>query len=130
MKCGFEVEGEDRDNDAQDGPAERDHRGGQPQLVDVVPLQVRLLPPADFIGNLLVRIHFIIVMIRWTGLAPWEFESPFPGSLTSTFLEPADKSPWNAGLLALPQSIRARLFGEPRLSSSCTKVYLVIYDSG
>ena len=26
-------------------------------------------------------------MIRWTGLAPWEFEFPFPGSLTSTFLE-------------------------------------------
>jgi len=40
-----------------------------------------------FIDNLLVRIHFIIVMIRWAGLAPWEFESPFPGSLTSTFLE-------------------------------------------
>ena len=39
------------------------------------------------IDNLLVRIHFIIVMIRWTGLAPWEFESPFPGSLTSTFLD-------------------------------------------
>ena len=34
----------------------------------------------------LVRIHFIIVMIRWTGLVPWEFEFPFPGSLTSTFL--------------------------------------------
>ena len=34
--------------------------------------------------NLLVRIHFIIVVIRWTGLAPWEFEFPFPGSLTST----------------------------------------------
>ena len=30
-----------------------------------------------FIDNLLVRIHFIIVMIRWTGLAPWEFEFPF-----------------------------------------------------
>ena len=29
-----------------------------------------------FIDNLLVRIHFIIVMIRWTGLAPWEFEFP------------------------------------------------------
>jgi len=29
-----------------------------------------------FIDNPLVRIHFIIVMIRWTGLAPWEFESP------------------------------------------------------
>ena len=39
-----------------------------------------------FIDNLLVQIHFIIVMIRWTGLAPWEFEFPFPGSLTSTFL--------------------------------------------
>jgi len=39
-----------------------------------------------FIDNLLVRIHFIIAMIRWTGLAPWGFEFPFPGSLTSTFL--------------------------------------------
>ena len=26
-------------------------------------------------------------MIRWTGLAPWEFELPFSGSLTSTFLQ-------------------------------------------
>ena len=25
-------------------------------------------------------------MLRWTGLAPWKFEFPFPGSLTSTFL--------------------------------------------
>ena len=40
-----------------------------------------------FIDNLLVRIHFIILMIRWTGLAPWEFAFTFPGSLTSTFLE-------------------------------------------
>jgi len=48
---------------------------------------VRAGPEREFfIGNLLVRIHFIIVMIRWTGLAPWEFEFPFPGSLTSTFL--------------------------------------------
>ena len=39
-----------------------------------------------FIDNLLVRNHFIIEMIRWTGLAPWEFEFPFPGSLTSTIL--------------------------------------------
>ena len=30
-------------------------------------------------------------MIRWTGLAPWEFEFPFPGSLTSTFLQVAQK---------------------------------------
>ena len=38
-------------------------------------------------NKVLVRFHFIIEMIRWTGLAPWEFEFPFPGSLTSTFLE-------------------------------------------
>ena len=35
---------------------------------------------------LLVRIHFIMVMIWWTGLAPWEVEFPFSGSLISTFL--------------------------------------------
>jgi len=39
-----------------------------------------------FIDNLPVQIDFVIVMIRWTGLAPWEFEFPFAGSLTSTFL--------------------------------------------
>ena len=39
------------------------------------------------IDNLLVRIHFIIVVIRWTGLAPWDPQytgtiqtpSPFSG---------------------------------------------------
>jgi len=36
------------------------------------------------IDNLLVRIHFAIVIIWWTGLAPWEVESSFPGSLIST----------------------------------------------
>jgi hypothetical protein len=36
-----------------------------------------------FIDNLLVRIHFTVVMMRWTGLAPWKFEFPFSGSLTS-----------------------------------------------
>ena len=35
-----------------------------------------------FIANLLVRIHYIIVMMKWTGLAPWEFEFPVPSSLT------------------------------------------------
>ena len=38
------------------------------------------------IDNLLVRIHFIIEMIWWTGLAPWEFEFLVSGSLISTFL--------------------------------------------
>ena len=31
-----------------------------------------LLEREFFIDNLLVRIHFIIEMIWWTGLAPWE----------------------------------------------------------
>ena len=39
------------------------------------------------IGNLLVRIYLIIVMIRWTGLASWEFELAFPGSLTSEHMD-------------------------------------------
>ena len=34
----------------------------------------------------LVRIHVVIGMIRWTGLAPWDVEFPFPGRLASTFL--------------------------------------------
>ena len=38
-----------------------------------------------FIDNLLLQIHFVIEMIWWSGLAPWEFEFPFPGSITSTF---------------------------------------------
>ena len=38
------------------------------------------------IDNLLVRIHFIIEMIWWTGLASWEFECCCPGRLIATFL--------------------------------------------
>ena len=41
-----------------------------------------------FIDNILVQIHLIIEIIGWTGLAPLEFEFPFPGSLISTFLVP------------------------------------------
>ena len=48
-----------------------------------------------FIENLPVRIHLIIEMIWWTGLAPWVFEIPFAGSLISTFL-PQDKAIWRA----------------------------------
>ena len=43
-----------------------------------------------FIDNLLVRIHFIILMTWWTGLAPWEFEFPLPSSLTSALLDPRE----------------------------------------
>ena len=46
----------------------------------------------SFLENLLVRTHCIIEMIWWTGLALWEFEFPFPGSLTFTFLVPAPPS--------------------------------------
>jgi len=39
---------------------------------------LRTLRERDFFSdNLLVRIHFSNVMIRWTGLAPWELEFPF-----------------------------------------------------
>ena len=44
-----------------------------------------------FIDNRLVPIHFIFVMMWWTGLAPWEFEFSFPGSLISAFLWKAYK---------------------------------------
>ena len=44
----------------------------------LIALSKRVFPQERefFIDNLLVRIHFIIVMIRWTGLTPWEFEFP------------------------------------------------------
>ena len=42
-------------------------------------------PSAPGPRSAMVQIHFSIVMIRWTGLAPWEFEFPFQGILTSTF---------------------------------------------
>jgi len=65
--------------EAEGSPSRRAHNS-----IATAPLPEREF----FIDNLLVRIHFIIVMIGWTGLAPWKFEFPFPGSLTSTFLEP------------------------------------------
>ena len=40
-----------------------------------------------FSDNLLVRIHFVAVMSRWTDLAPWEFKFPCIVSLISTFLQ-------------------------------------------
>jgi len=52
----------------------------------LVRLEERESSLLTFVDNLLVRIHFIIVMIWWTGLAPWEFEFLFPGSHTSTFV--------------------------------------------
>ena len=58
------------------------------------------------IDNLLVRIHFIIVMIRWTGLAPWEFEfgaraDTWPGSLWEVLTAPA--KPWTLRTIGHPK---------------------------
>ena len=39
-----------------------------------LPNKVNIRERESFIDNLLVRIHFIIVMIGWTRLAPWEFD--------------------------------------------------------
>ena len=60
-------------------PAPRDGEARSPQ-------DYRGREKAFFADNLLVRILFIIVIVRRTGLAPWEFQFPFPGILTSTFL--------------------------------------------
>ena len=46
-----------------------------------------------FTDDLLVQIHFIIEIVWWIGLAPWEFEFPFPGSLVSTFLHSEPQIP-------------------------------------
>ena len=59
-----------------------------------------------FIDNLLVRIHCNIVMIRRTGLAPWDVEFPFPGSLTSSFLAGTDRPA--SGLMDPPRGRQAR----------------------
>jgi len=80
------------------------HRGERP-----LPLGEREF----FIDNLLVRIYFIIVMIRWTGLTPWEFKFPFPGSLTSTFLVPLE---------ILVQHMEERSRVSPLQMWSCTRV--------
>jgi len=59
--------------------------------------------------------RFPIAMIRWTGLSPWEFEFPFSGSLTSTFL--CRMQAWLEGDLARANNDRAAhpwivVFGE------------------
>ena len=40
----------------------------------------------SIVDKLLARIHLIVEMICWTGLALREFEFPSPGSLKSTFI--------------------------------------------
>ena len=62
-------------------PPSTDNAGRVHAPVQAAPGSVR--EREFFIDNLLVRVHRRV----WcTGLAPWEFESRFPGSLISTFL--------------------------------------------
>ena len=60
--------------EVEGGEEEADEAGREEELVAEHPLRRHCRQREFFIDNLLVRIHFIIVMIRWTGLAPWEFE--------------------------------------------------------
>jgi hypothetical protein len=76
-------------------------------------------PPLErefFTDNLLVRIHFIIVMIRWTGLAPWEFRSPFPGSLASA----TPSAQKGCGARLSPDQVRGVTTGVPRSYDTAT----------
>ena len=67
-------------------------------------------------------------MIKRTGLAPWEFEFPFPGSLTSTFLISAGGNLQREAGIVLSQ--RSRVRPPESLLSAYTSILLVMYDSG
>ena len=60
-------------------------------------------------------LHFIIEIIWWTGLAPWEIESPFPGGLMSTFLHQAQDQ--LDGEIRAPLHHRDNLVDHGRLNS-------------
>ena len=67
-------------------------RVDRPKVDKPVHFSLNILHEREFvIDNLLVRIHFLIEMIWWIGLAPWEFEVPLPGNFKFTFLEPPAK---------------------------------------
>ena len=54
------------------GGVEREDEGWLERLLSDQTRDRCLREREFFIDNLLVRIHLIVVMIRWTGLAPWE----------------------------------------------------------
>jgi len=86
------------------------------RVADPVPREDRHTCQREFfIDNLLVRIHFGIVMIRRTGLAPWEFEFPFPGSLTSATPQPSARQLPPATSSELYRGIRKGSFPSVRL---------------
>jgi len=65
--------GASKPEEAAGHPSAETH--GKPQTLSPKP---KTQKREFFIDILLVRIRFIIVMIRGTGLAPWELEFPFP----------------------------------------------------
>jgi len=67
----------------------------------------------SFIDNLLVRIHFIVVMIRWTGHAPWEFEFPFPLHRQVDGRGAAERVVQGSGGAARPQGPERPLVAHP-----------------
>ena len=102
-------------------------------LTSFVTLLARVVCEKEFfIDNLLVRIHFIVGMIRWAGLAQWEFELSFPSSLTSTFLGFRDTSGQSGVCLdssIAPTGQTCDVFFSslllPSLELSNTKVYAI-----
>ena len=66
-----------------------------------------------FIDNLLVPIHFIIAMIRWTGRAPREFEFPVPGSLISSLMALEEAEMDRASHLLPQENCRPLTTAEP-----------------
>jgi hypothetical protein len=94
------------------------------------PTQLRCTPPGseldvDLHVVLLVRIHYIIIMIKWTGLAPWEFELAFPSSLTSTSL--AASSTWTCAWWPrspkAPTPARSRCLSQSQFSVDLSQSY-------
>ena len=88
--------------------------GDQPSVPNCLLRRVALVVEggeSSLLTSLLV--HFIIEMIRWAGLAPCEFEFPFPASLIPTFLW------WGAilaGKASCKEDERAAGAGSPTLS--------------
>ena len=54
-------------------------------------------------------------MFRWTGLAPWEFEFPFPGSLTSTSPPPGPRAPASRKSTPSESQLRQMTYASQRM---------------
>ena len=78
------------------------------------PLHAPAAAQRDFlIVNPLVRIHYIIVMIRGIGLVPWGLKLPFPGSLNLPSYTPHTISGCGEADLLVTKTIIANCGGCP-----------------